>query len=437
MTIDLDVLIFGGGVAGLWTLDELRRRGFRVLLLESEALGHGQTVAAQGIIHGGLKYSLKGAVSASARGVSAMPDRWRRHQGGKAEPDLSAMPLRADWCCLWRTGSLRSRAGMLGARAGLRVRPRALDPAEYPAMLRGGAGGGAGTVYRLDEPVIDPVRFLEVMRERNRGHLLQVDGDRGMELDVHEGGGVEAVRLRHPETDDELRLRPSRVVLTAGAGNASLRQRMGLGREGENEAMQRRPLHMTMVRGERGGGGGSGGGLEPLFGHCVDGGATRVTITSAPARNGGVVWQVGGQVAERGVEMEAGELIRHVREELRAVLPGFAEAEAAGGLVWSTYRIDRAEGRRPDGSRPEGVALREEANVLTAWPTKLALAPVLADDVAERVSEDRAERHTAGDAGWPPDVLRAMRWPEPGVAQPPWEREQSWIADPSAAMDRR
>lgn len=409
MTIDLDAVIFGGGCAGLWTLDELRRRGLRPLLLESAALGTGQTIASQGIIHGGLKYSLRGAVSASARRVAQMPERWRRHQAGEAEPDLSAMALRAEWCCLWRTDSLRSRAGMLGARAGLRVQPRRLEAAHRPALL----SGGDGTVYRLDEPVIDPPAFLEVMRRRNCDHLLRIDGERGLELESADGGGVSAVRLAHSESGEPLRLRPQWVVLAAGAGNADLRRRIGL----DEQAMQRRPLHMVMLRGRA---------LEPLFGHCVDGSSTRVTITSARASDGRVVWQVGGQVAERGVSMAPPELIRHTREELRAVVPGFAQAEAGGELSWSTYRVDRAEERRADGSRPEGIALKEEANVLTAWPTKLALAPVLAEEVAGRIE---AEGRPAGPE-WSPEALRELDWPAPEVALPPWEQEQEWIVDP-------
>ncbi|HEY6200467.1 MAG TPA: FAD-dependent oxidoreductase, partial [Candidatus Binatia bacterium] len=53
----LDVLIFGGGAAGLWCLERFRSAGYHALLLESAALGCGQTIAAQGIIHGGGKYA--------------------------------------------------------------------------------------------------------------------------------------------------------------------------------------------------------------------------------------------------------------------------------------------------------------------------------------------------------------------------------------------
>ena len=86
----LDVVIFGGGSAGLWLLDELRRGGYGALLLEAGRLGSGQTVASQGIIHGGLKYSLGGLLTPSASAVRDMPTMWRRCLAGERAPDLSS-----------------------------------------------------------------------------------------------------------------------------------------------------------------------------------------------------------------------------------------------------------------------------------------------------------------------------------------------------------
>ena len=43
--MQLDVVIFGGGIAGLWALDELTDRGYRAALLEAGKLGQGQTTA--------------------------------------------------------------------------------------------------------------------------------------------------------------------------------------------------------------------------------------------------------------------------------------------------------------------------------------------------------------------------------------------------------
>jgi glycerol-3-phosphate dehydrogenase len=52
-----DLIIFGAGIAGLWTLNHFRGLGYNAILLETDSIGCGQTIAAQGIIHSGLKYA--------------------------------------------------------------------------------------------------------------------------------------------------------------------------------------------------------------------------------------------------------------------------------------------------------------------------------------------------------------------------------------------
>ena len=98
----LDVVVFGGGAAGLWCLDRLRRAGYHAILLERQALGSGQTVQAQGIIHGGGKYALRGVRDfAAVRATSLMPERWRRSIAGELQPDLSGTRVLSDRCHLW------------------------------------------------------------------------------------------------------------------------------------------------------------------------------------------------------------------------------------------------------------------------------------------------------------------------------------------------
>src|SRR4029434_9598792 len=98
----LDLLIFGGGAAGLWCLDRFRRAGYLATLLESTALGAGQTIQAQGIIHGGGKYALRGVRDFEAvRATSLMPDRWRHSLIGKLEPYLAGTEILSDRCHLW------------------------------------------------------------------------------------------------------------------------------------------------------------------------------------------------------------------------------------------------------------------------------------------------------------------------------------------------
>src|SRR2546421_11461599 len=122
-SIRADVLIIGGGIAGVWILDELRRSGIDAILLEKRALGDGQTVASQGIIHGGLKYMFDGHVTTSVKAIAEMPIIWRECLAGKREPNLSGTAIRSDCCYLWGTGSLKSRIFMAGSKMALRAVP--------------------------------------------------------------------------------------------------------------------------------------------------------------------------------------------------------------------------------------------------------------------------------------------------------------------------
>ncbi len=394
--VNLDVLIFGGGVAGLWLLDELRRRCFSTALIESAALGAGQTIASQGIIHGGLKYTLDGVFSASADTIRDMPLIWRDCLRGTREPRLTHTNVHAEHCHLWRTDSLRSRLGMIGAAVGLRVAPQRVAPDQRPAAL----AGCPGDVFRLDEQVIDVPSLLADLAQRNADALILATPE-SVNFERSTAGRAPHVTIRDAAGPQHgLTLRPSAIVLAAGAGNAELISTLGL----RSPAMQRRPLHMLMLRGQ----------LPALNGHCTDGARTRVTITTATDAAGRTVWTVGGQLAEDGVERSERELIAHGARELRDVLPGVSFTTCE----WATYRVDRAEPATPGRRRPSDVFVQRDGDVITAWPTKLALAPRLADRVAAAL-----DAPSAADA----DMLSALRdRPRPAVALPPWEEPRQW-----------
>lgn len=390
--VRLDVVVFGGGAAGLWLLDELRRRGYSAVLLEGDRLGRGQTVSSQGILHSGLKYSLQGLLTSAAREAREMPALWRRCLAGECEPDLSATRVLSDGFYLWGTDSAASKIGLLGARMGLRVTPEAVGADETPPALR----GCGGQVYRVPEQVIAPRGFLEGLARRNPDRILKIDTRDGLHFRQRADGGW-AIHI-HGQSD--LTLAPRWIVLTAGAGNERLREQLAL----PARKMQRRPLHMVLVRGA----------LPEFHGHCLDGAKTRVSITTGTDRAGRVVWQVGGQISEDGVGLNADDLIRHARAECRAALPGidFRDTE------WSTYRVDRAEGATLTGGRPDSFRVLREGNVLTGWPTKLVLAPQLAAAVLAELDGPAIP--------WDPAPLAS--WPRPEVAEAPWDEEQQWLA---------
>lgn len=402
----LDAVIFGGGVAGLWLLDRLARQGCHAVLLESGELGSGQTVAAQGIIHGGLKYTLQGLLTPSAKSIRGMPAVWRDALLGRGTPNLTRTHVRSECCYLWQTESLTSRVGMIGARVGLQVKPETLSIEDRPEALR----QVPGQVARLAEQVICPRSFIADLAQQYRDHILKIDMANGVRFRLQSPGEITAVELTDPQSGRELQLAPRQVVFTAGAGNASLRKLAKL----DDAVMQRRPLQMVMVRGE----------LPALTGHCVDGAKTRVTVTCDLDSRGRTVWQIGGQLAEDGVTMNPMDLTKRADEELRAVLPGISFDHAE----WSTYRTDRAEGVTSGGKRPETAQVLCAGNVTTGWPTKLALAPVLANEIASRIAAE------SSSTPFPATVL--ADWPRPLVAALPWEEPQrQWWPHPHSKLE--
>jgi hypothetical protein len=62
------------------------------------------------------------------------------------------------------------------------------------------------------------------------------------------------------------------------------------------------------------------------------------------------------------------------------------------------------------------VQVLAEGNVYTAWPTKLALVPQLADKLCSLLVADRAA----------PRPQLPAAWPRPLVASAPWETCATW-----------
>jgi hypothetical protein len=154
------------------------------------------------------------------------------------------------------------------------------------------------------------------------------------------------------------------------------------------------------------------GDLPPLFGHCIVGGKTGLTITT-PVPG---LWQIGGEIAERlAYEDNPATARQWALGEIRRWLPGLD----LKGAETSMYRAIRAEARTAAIRRPSGVHASQIApGMIVAWPTKLSMAPVLADEVFELVQLDLKA---------PGGYDETPSWPAPSVARYPWEEAQ-WFA---------
>ena len=386
----LDIAIFGGGIAGLWTLARLRQAGYRVALFERHAIGGIQSIASQGIIHGGTKYALTGKLTGSAMAIGEMPGIWRAALAGEGEIDLRRVRVLAEHQHLWSTGSLAS--GMAGFFAGkvmqARMQPVSRDSLPPPFDT----SAFHGSLYRLDEPVLDPLSLARVLNDslEDACYLLE-----------NEPQISRTDRVWRLQLSDKDVVNTRAVVLAAGRGNATL-----LGRYGCREpSMQIRPLHMLMLRGD----------LPMLQAHCLGASANpRLTVTSYPQADGRVVWYLGGQVAEEGVERSPAQQIEAGRRELAELLPWMDFT----GLSWATLAIDRAEVKTPRGKRPEDAYVGWRDGIAACWPTKLAFAP----RVAQLVIEGLREQGIGPEGG----AATLLDLPRPPLARLPWDQVTTW-----------
>lgn len=383
--LSTDVLIVGGGIAGLWLNARLRRAGYATVLVENASLGGGQTVKSQGIIHGGTKYALHGALTGASEAIADMPRRWRDALAGNGELDLSGVRLLSDAHYLWSPGTLAGNLTGFFASKAVRSRVEQVKGEALPAALQ--HPRFKGKVYRLSELVVDVPSLIERLAEQAGDSLLAA----GEIVPLREAGELVGLIV------DGREIRARRIVLCAGKGNAGLLASLGL----DQPAMQTRPLHMVLVKAPT---------LKPLYAHCLGGGPKpRITVTCHPAADGQWVWYLGGDLAEAdGVARAPEQQIEAARRELNELLPWIDLSQAR----WATLRVDRAEPAQSGMVRPDNAFLAEQGRLLVGWPTKLALAPDLADRVFANLERDAIR--PSGPSSLP-DL------PRPPKAQPAWE----------------
>lgn len=385
LTLNTDIAIIGGGIAGLWLNAQLRQRGFNTLLIEQNSLGGGQSVKSQGIIHGGAKYALHGALTGSSEAIAGMPERWRKALNGEGEIDLRGVRLLSDAHYLWSPGSIAGNLTSFFASKAMRGRVDQVKGKALPEALQ--HKDFKGRVYRLSELVLDVPSLVSRMAQLAGDSLLHAqtitpryENDRLV--------GVQA---------DDYSISAQRVVLCAGSGNEDLLLSFAL----QKPAQQLRPLHMVLAKGPA---------LLPLYAHCLGGGSKpRVTVTTHPAADGEWVWYLGGNLAEAdGVARSETEQIQAAQDEIAQLLPWVSQEHTQ----WATLRVNRAEPVQSGLTRPDNAFVTEQGALVIGWPTKLALAPDFSDRVLKLFERDAVQ---------PSAAQSYADLPRPSVAAPVWE----------------
>lgn len=345
----VQMVIIGGGIAGLWTLRRAIALGYNAILLEKDAIGSGQTLGAQGILHSGLKYGLDGANRDIATLLRSLPPRWLACFERHGELDLSTARIHTKAQHLWAANSwLDKIAASVGARA-MQGEVRNLPREAWPAALRDGSH--QGSVYEIVETVVEVKSVCQALAAPVRERIFRAAiGD----MDIAPDGAVRAVIA------DGLRLEADVFIFTAATGNEAVAAMLGFGKD----AAQRRPLRQIMVRGR----------LPLLYGHGVTVSPKPiVTITSHPL-DSDTVWYLGGGIAESAPKLTHMEAVANASRTLQNIFPKLDWPT----MQWAVWDVDRAEPHA--ASRlPDGPALLERANAAICWPTKLVYAPALAE----------------------------------------------------------
>ena len=389
--LHIDIAIFGGGIAGLWLGNLLSNQGYSCVVLESGTLGGQQSLLSQGIIHGGLKYALGGTLSSESEAIAGMPDRWRQCLDGEGDVDLSGVRVLSDTQHLWSAGSMASRVTTFFASRMLRGRIGKLKRDDFPSALADRAF--RGQVYQLDDLVVDAQSLIDHLAASLSGKLLRFDPARDC---IHwNDQGVDHIEV------GGLTLAPAMTVLAAGLGNAALLSQAHQHDLALDIREQSRPLHMVMVRHRLG---------HRLYAHCVGtSNKPRLTVTTHDMPDGSLVWYLGGDLAERGVDQDEATLIEQARAELRDLMPwlDFSKADFA------TVRISRAEPKQDSLIKPDNAYAELRNNLIVTWPTKLTLAPDLGDRVLSLLQQ-------AGQAPAAPQPTLPEGAPVPPLATPVW-----------------
>ena len=359
-----DIVIFGSGIAGLWLLNRLRSEGYDPILLETNSIGGKQTVASQGIIHGGLKYTLSGKVTRASNTIAEMPSRWRKCLEGRGEVDLTDVGILSENYYMWSEGGIRSKLkNFLGSRS-LAGKVHRLNKTEYPESFK--YSTVAGSLYRLTDFVIDTESLVGKLISDCRDRIFAVNED-SLRFFNSETTGKRSLEIELG--NKKIILNADKFIFSAGEGNKQLIKLASL----RSIDSQIRPLHMAYLSGNK---------LPEVYAHCVGNDFSltpKLTISTHKNSAGYSVWYLGGDIAETGNKRSKEEQITIARRTLKEFFPwiDFSNAD------WNSFLINRAEAKTENHSRPNNAVVAEEHNILVTWPTKLTLTPYLADKVLE------------------------------------------------------
>ncbi len=393
--LNLDVLIVGGGIMGLWLAHDLHAAGRSFAVLEQNTLGGEQTCHSHVYLHQGFIYK-EVELAARLRSVTAKWQEWLKNREHLVRSHASYFGF--------RTGVEFEQKLALWEHPSLGLQCKLVAAPDWPGALSPSAKRSSG------------VRILVSTPEQSLdGHLLVKEIAGGFPDSIFRIDIVDRIEVTPTGVDvvarsdryGELRLRSRFLVLAAGSGNLRLLTSFFPEQfAGKPSPQQIRKAHMMVIRGPKddlpplNGVFGSFGGLFMVSRELGDENVWLVSDYRSPVEG-----QSGG--AASGCEPWQSAVLEYLYELAPAVM------ERAGGFRWGIYEAPKAEGaaagKLPDEERILSVGQR----VWTVWPTKLTLAPKASAALLRHMN------FTAGPAPEPGPPM-SVPYERPGVAPERW-----------------
>ncbi|MCL1473534.1 FAD-dependent oxidoreductase [Argonema antarcticum] len=368
MSINLDVLIVGGGVQGLWLLNDLTGLGYSVLLLTKDPLGQGQTLHSQLRIQGGHSFSDEPLVR---RFREATNEHWRsfieRYPEVRAFGDSRLLFL------------YRSNERAIEQEETWRNKYQ-LNFQQYQGNLLNNlpeATSDSGIVLESDETWLDGQRLIaalisttEVRQQICHGEVTEI---------ILNNGSVQKVRAM--VNGNDLSFKPKCLVLAAGDGNKPLLDNTI---DGNKESLfarfnnfDNKNYTVLVVKGN----------IPPLTGFFQEFGGLQ--IFSRMVDENEIVWLV----PYEGIESRLQNEVEKVTRFLSQLRPSRSQQD----LLWGFYtgrKVEVTQEIQPTGRgrkiAVEAVETCGVGNLFVALPSWLTLAPVVSRRIVDQITESIA-----------------------------------------------
>ncbi|MEN9612629.1 MAG: hypothetical protein RLZZ628_3443 [Bacteroidota bacterium] len=390
----MDVVLLGGGIAGLWLLNRLKKEGYSVILLENEAIGGIQTIHSQGVIHSGFKYQNHPEIVAK---LKEMRQEWTEGLQGRGGVDISKTKVSAKHQYYW-TQNASVNADFYEHLVGDDFKK--LSKKDFPSLLK--YSDYTGQVFEAAEMILDMPSLIQNLYDNYANFIFKINAKTHFCFD--EKGAVQSVVLENGDKIDA-----QFFILTAGSGNECFVNDLKVNSLCFKplQQMQRRPLHQVLIYKQ---------GLPDFHGVCVspvNNAFTPVIITTHYTENRQKIWYLGGDIATKGVERSEMAQIDFAKTEMKRLLPNINWSDAH----WATYCVDRAEPLQASVALPTDGCVDVCKNVMQVFPVKFALMP----DVANKVLNvfKQLKINAIGDFKMP-------KLDKPTLRKPVWEKVGRW-----------